>query len=141
MIIFGHRVRNIWSLKLINIISENVLIESLKKNQETAENWHSFEDEILEEFKFDEFWIILGHNHFSTNGNFVHQIKGTALGTHAAVIYENLICGYLEITLFNKLREIFSYDIVEFFLKNYFRFLDDVNTVGKKVMTFHHYGN
>ena len=48
---------------------------------------------------------------------------------------------YLEITLFNKLREIFSYDIVEFFLKNYFRFLDDVNTVGKKVMTFHHYEN
>ena len=35
------------------------------------------------------------------------------MGTYAAVVYSNLTCGYLE--LFNKLIEIFSYDIVEFF--------------------------
>ena len=46
--------------------------------------------------------------------------------THAAVVYGNLRCRYLEIKLSNKLPEIFSYDIMELFLKNYFRFLDDI---------------
>ena len=52
--------------------------------------------------------------------------KEIAIGTHTAVIYANLEFGYLEVKLFNKLPEIFFYDMVEFFLKNYFRFLNDV---------------
>ena len=41
-----------------------------------------------------------------------------------SVVYANLACGYLEVKLFNKSSEIFSYDIAELFLKNYFWFLD-----------------
>ena len=48
------------------------------------------------------------------------------MGTRAVVVYAYLTCGYLEVKLFNKLPEIFSFDIVEFFLKNYVRFLDEV---------------
>ena len=48
------------------------------------------------------------------------------MGTHAAVVYANLTCGYLEAQLFMKLPEIYSMEIVQFFLRNYFRFLDDV---------------
>ena len=70
--------------------------------------------------------IILKYNYFDINNNFIHQIKGTAMGTHAAVVYANLTCGYLEAQLFMKLREIYSMEIVEFFLRNYFRLLDDV---------------
>ena len=70
--------------------------------------------------------IILKYNYCYVNGNFNHHIKGTAMDAHAAVVYANLKCGYLEVELFNKLPEIFSYDIVESFLRNYFRFLDDV---------------
>ena len=69
--------------------------------------------------------IILKYNYFYINNNFIHQIKGTAMGTHAAVVYANLTCGYLEAQLFMKLPEIYSMEIVEFFLRNYFRFLDD----------------
>ena len=54
------------------------------------------------------------------------------MSTHAVVVYANLTCGYLEVKLFNKLPEIFSYEIVEFFLKNYFRFLGDVKYNWKK---------
>ena len=70
--------------------------------------------------------IILKYNYFYINGNFIHQIKDTAMVTHTAVVYGNLTCAYLEIKLSNKLPEIFSYDIMELFLKNYFRFLDDI---------------
>ena len=40
------------------------------------------------------------------------------MGTDATVVYANLRCRYLEVKLFNKLPEIFSHDIAEFFLKN-----------------------
>ena len=62
--------------------------------------------------------IILKYNYFYINSSFIHQINRKAMGTHAAVVYANLTCGYLEVKLFNKLPEMFSYDIVEFFLKN-----------------------
>ena len=31
------------------------------------------------------------------NGSFTYQIKGTAMGTHAAVVYANLTRGYLKV--------------------------------------------
>ena len=46
-------------------------------------------------------------------------------GTHAAVVYVNQICGYLEDKLFNTC-EVFSHDMVKFFLENFFRFLVNV---------------
>ena len=49
-----------------------------------------------------------------------------------SVAYENLTSGYLEVKLFHKLLEIFSYNIAELFLKNYFRFLDDMKYHWKK---------
>ena len=70
--------------------------------------------------------IIVKYNYFYINDNFIHQIKGTAMDTHAAVVYANLTCGFLEVKLFNELPEIFSYYMVELFLKNYFRLSDDV---------------
>ena len=60
--------------------------------------------------------------------------------TLASVVYANLTNWYLEIKLFSKLPELF-YDTVEFFLKKYFRFLDDVKYSWKENTTFHHYGN
>ena len=37
--------------------------------------------------------------------------------THATVLCANFTCGYLEVKLFDKLLEIFSDEIVDFFLK------------------------
>ena len=58
------------------------------------------------------------YNYFNINSSFIHKINRKAMGTHATVVYANLTCRYLEVKLFNKLPEIFSYDMVEFFLKN-----------------------
>ena len=55
-------------------------------------------------------------------------MKAIAMGTTTVVAYASLICRYLEIELILKLPEIFSHDILEFFLNNYFGILDD----GKK---------
>lgn len=46
-------------------------------------------------------------------------MKRTATGTIAAVANANLTCGYLEVKVFNKLRDVLFYDIAELFLKNY----------------------
>lgn len=49
-------------------------------------------------------------------------MKRTAMSTHIAVAYASLTYEYSEVKLFNKLPKIYSYDTVEFFLKNYNRF-------------------
>ena len=41
--------------------------------------------------------ITLKYNYFYINDSFIHQIKGTAMGTHPAVVYAKLTCGYLEV--------------------------------------------
>lgn len=76
--------------------------------------------------------LILKHNYFYINNRFYHQLKGTAMGTPFAVVYANLTVAYLEITLFDRLPEIFPNDIAHFFFTNYFRFLDDVKYAWSK---------
>lgn len=71
--------------------------------------------------------IILKYNYFFINDTFYHQIKGTAMGTTAAVVYANLHVAYIEVSLFNQLPNLYPLDFVQFFLQNYFRFLDDIN--------------
>lgn len=56
--------------------------------------------------------VIRKYNYFYISGNFIHQIKGTAMAINAAVVQTNLTGGYLEVELFNNLSEIFSYDTV-----------------------------
>ena len=71
--------------------------------------------------------LISENNYFYINNVFIHQVKGTAMGTHAAVVLANLTVAFLEVNFFIRLPEIFSRDVVGFFIKNYFRFLDDLN--------------
>ena len=49
---------------------------------------------------------------------FARQIKETAIGTHAPLVFANLTHGYLEATLFIK----FSRDVVGFFWKIFLDF-------------------
>lgn len=93
-----------------------------RKTATQAEHLQSF----TKNFVLERMSIILKNNYFYSNNSFIDQIKGTAVGTHTAVAYANLTCGYLEVMLFNKLPEIFSDDTKEFFLKNYFGFLYDM---------------
>ena len=50
------------------------------------------------------------------------------MGENAAVAFGDLTYGYLKVKLSNKLSEIFSHDILEFFRKNYFKFVDHVKS-------------
>lgn len=50
------------------------------------------------------------------------------MGENAAVVFGDLTYGYLKVKLSNKLSEIFSHDILEFFRQNYFKFVDHVKS-------------
>ena len=70
--------------------------------------------------------IILKFNYFYINNYFCHQINGTAVGTIFAVVGSNLTVVYFEEKMFALLPQIYPKDFVDFFLRNYFQFLDDV---------------
>lgn len=77
-------------------------------------------------FVLNALQIILDFNYFMFNDIFVKQIKGFAMGTKAAVNCANLTVGYLEVTMFDMLPTIYPNDFVDFLIRNYFRFLDDI---------------
>ena len=70
--------------------------------------------------------IILKFNYFYINKSFFQQIKVTAMGSKFAVVSSNLIVVYKEIKLFALLSQVYPQDFVDFLLRNYFRFLDNI---------------
>ena len=48
------------------------------------------------------------------------------LGTKFSVVGSNLVVVYKEVKLFAFLDQLYPQDFVDFFLQNYFRFLDDI---------------
>ena len=70
--------------------------------------------------------IILDFNYFMFNDIYVKQIKGFAMGTKAAVNCANLTVGFLELRMFSLLPTVYPQDVVDFIIRNYFRFLDDI---------------
>ena len=70
--------------------------------------------------------IILEFNYSYINNYFYYQIKGTAMGTIFAVLGSNLAVAYFEEKMFAILPRIYPKDFVDFFIRNYSRFLDDV---------------
>ena len=77
-------------------------------------------------FVMDALKIILEFNYFVINGKFWHQLMGTAMGTPAAVVGANLVVGYLEIKMFRLLPQLYPQDFVDFMVRSFFRFLDDL---------------
>ena len=58
--------------------------------------------------------------------NFFHQIKGTAMGTIFAVVGCSLTVAYFAVEMFAFLPQIYPRDFVDYFVCNYFRFMDDI---------------
>ena len=58
------------------------------------------------------------------NGIYIRQIKGTAPGTKFAVVGSNLVVAYKEVKMFALLPQLYPQDFVDFFIRNYFQFLD-----------------
>ena len=78
------------------------------------------------DFVMEALKIILEYNYFLINKTFWHQIMGTAMGTPAAVVGANLVVAYVEVKMFRMLPQLYPMDFVEFLIKSFFRFLDDL---------------
>ena len=70
--------------------------------------------------------IILKFNYFYINKNFFRQIKGTTMGIIFAVVGSNLTVAYFGVKMCALLPQIYPRDFVDYFARNYFRFLDDI---------------
>ena len=65
-------------------------------------------------------------NYFYINGLYIHHIKGSTMGTKFGVVGSNLIVPYEEVKVLALLPELYPQDFVDFFIRKYFQFLDDV---------------
>ena len=81
---------------------------------------------ICRNFILEGLTLILENNNFCFNGKFYKQIKGTAMGTKVAPVYATLTLGYLEKTLYSSVFIKFDSNVGQFFIKNYYRYLDDI---------------
>ena len=71
--------------------------------------------------------MILKFNYFYINKNFFHQIKRMALETIFVVVGSNLTVAYFEVKMLALLPQIYPRDFVDYFVHNYFGFLDDIS--------------
>ena len=85
--------------------------------------------------------FILENNYFTFDSKFYRQISGTAMGTKVAPTYANLVMGYLEIKMYQKVLEDFGNDFFIFIKSNWKRYLDDCFILWKytldKLKEFH----
>ena len=81
---------------------------------------------LTKAFILERLNIILKFNYFYIHKKIFHQIKGTAMGTIFAVVGSNLTVAYFEVKMFALLPQIYLRDFVDYFVRNYFRFLDDI---------------
>ena len=65
------------------------------------------------EFILEGINFILNNKTFHFNGNYFRQTKGTAMGTKFAPVYATLVMGYLEETLYEKIKNPFRSRIWE----------------------------
>ena len=121
----------------VNTILSTCDIKSLYTNikhvfYKAIEYWiEKFHDDIPLLSRFTKAFIleglnILKLNYFYVNKNFFHQIKGTAMGIIFAVVGSNLTVVYFEVNMFALLPQIYPRDFADYFVRNYFRFLDDI---------------
>ena len=78
-----------------------------------------------ETFIIEGLRIILKRNVFYFNGKHYKQNTGTSMGTKMAPTFANLFMGYLEESLFDRLKQEYGTDVAEYVRRNWKRFLDD----------------
>ncbi|CAF4089010.1 unnamed protein product [Rotaria magnacalcarata] len=69
--------------------------------------------------------IILDNNIFMFDGTYYKQIKGIAMGSSIAPTIANLTIGYLEINLYEKVKERMGEDIHLYIKEHWYRYIDD----------------
>ncbi|OOY72080.1 GIY-YIG nuclease family protein [Solemya velum gill symbiont] len=84
------------------------------------------------DFLLSALQIVLEGNTFNFDGQTYEQMKGTAMGTKVAPTYANLVMGYLEYKLYEKVKDEFDDDFKQYILEQWKRFLDDCFIFWKK---------
>lgn len=82
-------------------------------------------DRVSKEFILESMTFILNNNYFLFNNKSYKQIKGTAMGTKVAPTYANLVMGYLENLIDEKVAVAYPDMHTANFVQNWKRYLDD----------------
>ena len=80
---------------------------------------------IWKEFILEGLSVVLEFNTFTFNGRNYLQIKGVSMGTKLAPMSVNLVMAYLEIKLYQIIRGKYGKEIMDQFVKEWLRYLDD----------------
>ena len=80
---------------------------------------------MSKEFILEGLSIVLEFNTFTFNDRICLQIKGVSMDTKLAPTYVNLVMAYLEIKLYQIIREKYGKEIMNQFVKEWLRYLDD----------------
>ena len=92
--------------------------------------------QFCKEFILESLQFVLKNNNFFFDDQYFNQRSGTVMGTIVAPTYATLVMGYLEILMYIKLSEQFSYNTSEYIEDNWDRFLDDCYiTLYKDIIT------
>lgn len=97
-----------------------------------GKSYSLIDDRFNENFIIEALNIILERNTFYFNKIFYNQIRGTAMGTKVAPTYATLVLGYLEETLYSKMKDKYGSSFSEFIKENFKRFLDDCFIIWNK---------
>ncbi|KAL5015231.1 hypothetical protein ScPMuIL_009501 [Solemya velum] len=73
------------------------------------------------DFLLSALQIVLEGNIFNFDGQTYEQMKGTAMGTKVAPTYANLVMGYLEYKLYEKVKDEFDDDFKQYILEQWKR--------------------
>ena len=76
--------------------------------------------------------LVLTKSFFTFDGTFYALKKGTVTGTTVAPTYANLTMAYLEIKLYNLVKEKYGNDTYQYVINNWKRFIDDGFIIWKK---------
>ena len=116
-----------WDIKaLYNNIRHELFLESVEYWARKFQHHLPLMKRFSLSFILEGLRIILLYNYVKFDKKILLQTKGVAMGAPAAVVGSNLVVAYLEVQIFARLPDIFPLDFVDFFIRNYFRFLDDL---------------
>lgn len=89
-------------------------------------------DRISNDFILKSIELILKNNIFYFDDKYYRQLRGTAMGTKMAPVYATLTLGYLEYKMYDTIKRNYNFQLHNFFVDNYFRYLDDVMLIYDK---------
>ena len=97
---------------------------------------HLVEERFTKEFIVAGLTLVLKNNYFKFNGKMWHQLVGTTMGSNVSVIFAILFMAYLEIHIYQNVRQMYPQDYAEYLIKAWKRFIDDCFLIWNKKFDF-----